>query len=101
MSVTSQRYSEAVSTAVCIALMLLTSPIAVAQGPLQPSGDFLSGLKHRLSPENMLPYRDTTPRQPLSRQPPPGQNSWNVELVGMTGGAVYDVPESPFSRRSA
>lgn len=79
------------SRLVWVALVLLLPLSATAQHLLQPPGDFLRNLKERLSPENVLLYRETRARKPLSRQPPPGQNSWNVELVGMTGGAVYDV----------
>lgn len=87
----STRYGKPVWATVWVVFMLLLSMPIAAQGLLQPPDDFLRNLKEQLSPENVLHYRETHPRKPLSRQPPPGQNSWNVELVGMTGGAVYDV----------
>lgn len=87
----STRYGKPVWATVWVVFMLLLSMPITAQGLLQPPDDFLRNLKEQLSPENVLHYRETHPRKPLSRQPPPGQNSWNMELVGMTGGAVYDV----------
>lgn len=79
-------------SAAWVVLILLLSAFATAQNLLPPPDDFLTSLKERLSPENALLYRETFPRIALSRQqPPPAPGSWNVELVGMTGGAVYDV----------
>ncbi|GIV16045.1 MAG: hypothetical protein KatS3mg022_1480 [Armatimonadota bacterium] len=86
-----KRYGRLVQIATWVALVLLTPLLTTAQSLPRPSGDFLTRLKEQLSPENVLHYRETHPRIPLSRQPPPGLNSWNVELVGMTGGGVYDV----------
>ncbi len=88
---TAKRCGKLARIAAWVALVLLTPLFTAAQNLPQPPGDFLTSLKERFSPENVLRYRETHPRIPLSRQPPFGLNSWNVDLVGMTGGAVYDV----------